>query len=290
MANVSQWSTTAASNNSAPPDGAPEGMAPSAVNNIMRENMAALAKWYQDTEGSLVSAGSGNTFTLTTNNVHASLADQSLQLFRADHANTGAATLTVDGLTAKSIKYPDGTALSANDITTNQMVIVAYNATNDDYRLLSQANAASATARGVVELATDAEAEAEAATDKALVASNLAGIGVWKDSRYFESAEQTPATSNLYTIAHGLGVAPKFVELVAVCKTAEGGYAVNDILHMGSYFNLWDGSAEHRIPVLSDATNVRFKTSSALQFPRFDTTSHFTMTPANWKFKVRAFA
>jgi hypothetical protein len=39
---VSDWSTTAADNDAAPPNGAPEGMAPSAVNDVMRQIMADI--------------------------------------------------------------------------------------------------------------------------------------------------------------------------------------------------------------------------------------------------------
>jgi hypothetical protein len=42
------YSTTAGSNNSAAPNGWPEGMLPSDVNNCAREMMARLAEWYQD--------------------------------------------------------------------------------------------------------------------------------------------------------------------------------------------------------------------------------------------------
>lgn len=40
MSNIKLWSTTPASNNSSPPQGAPEGMAPSTVNDIMRQQMS----------------------------------------------------------------------------------------------------------------------------------------------------------------------------------------------------------------------------------------------------------
>lgn len=50
MSNVEKWSTTAASNNDAPPDGAPEGMNKSDVNDTMRELMAAIRLWYDDPE------------------------------------------------------------------------------------------------------------------------------------------------------------------------------------------------------------------------------------------------
>jgi hypothetical protein len=48
MSDISTWSTTATNNNAAPPDGFPEGMAPSAVNNSCREMMAAIKRWVDD--------------------------------------------------------------------------------------------------------------------------------------------------------------------------------------------------------------------------------------------------
>ena len=137
MADVSQWSTTASSNNSPSPNGAPEGMAPSGVNNVIRENMAAIAKWYSDSDGTLQSTGSSSAYVLTTNSTHAALADQPLMIFRANHASTGASTLNVDSLGAKSIKKYNDVNLSAGDIETGQIVAVVYNATGDEYELIS---------------------------------------------------------------------------------------------------------------------------------------------------------
>lgn len=139
MANVSQWFTTAGGNDTgSTPDYPVEGMAPSTVNDTMREGMAAVARWYQDTDGSLDSAGLNNAYTLTTNSGHAALGDQSFITFRADRANTGAATLNVDSLGAKSIHKDGGDDLAAREIRSGQMVTVVYDATDDDYKLASQ--------------------------------------------------------------------------------------------------------------------------------------------------------
>ena len=138
MSDVSQWSTTAANNNAAPPDGWPESQAPSTVNNCARELMAALAKWYSDTDGSLASGGAANAYTLTTNSTHAVLADMPLVIFRANHACTGAATLAVDGLAAKSIKKNHDAALVSGDIEQNQIVVLVYNTTDDTYEMVSE--------------------------------------------------------------------------------------------------------------------------------------------------------
>lgn len=134
--NVSEWSTAAASNNSAPPNGAPEGMAPSGVNDVIRENMSALARWYSDSDGTLVTAGAGNTYTLTTNSAHTALNDVPLMTFRVDRANTGAATLNVDALGAKSWRA-NGSALESGALIANTIVSVAYNATDDAFDLVN---------------------------------------------------------------------------------------------------------------------------------------------------------
>jgi hypothetical protein len=70
---VREWSTTAASNNDAAPDGFPEGMPPSGVNDSARELMAATKAWYDTTYGrnALINGGfmvaqRGTSFTSTT--------------------------------------------------------------------------------------------------------------------------------------------------------------------------------------------------------------------------------
>lgn len=134
MANISQFSTAAASNNDPSPDGAPEGMAPSGVNDTIRENMAALARWYSDTDGTLVTTGSANVYALTTNNAHAALADQSMIILRANVTNTGASTLNVDTLGAKAIKINHDEDVASGDIEANGIYIAVYNANDDVYQ------------------------------------------------------------------------------------------------------------------------------------------------------------
>lgn len=135
MSNISAWSTTAASNNAAPPNGFPEGQSPSSLNDCARENMAAVSRFYKDTQGTLVSTGSANAYLLTTNNAHATLAAQSLIAFRANFTNTGAATIAVDGLAAKSI-YSQGSAIPAGGIISGATYLLAYNSSADVYEVI----------------------------------------------------------------------------------------------------------------------------------------------------------
>ena len=68
MSDIKFWSTAAASNNASVPNGFPEGMAPSGVNDSAREQMAATRRWYEDAQwtdlGHTPTYVSASTFTL----------------------------------------------------------------------------------------------------------------------------------------------------------------------------------------------------------------------------------
>lgn len=151
--NVSEWSTSAGSNNAAAPNGWPEGMAPSAVNDAARENMAAIARWYKDTSGSLVTAGSATAYTLTTNSAHAALNDQPLIVAEIDEESGTDPTLNVDGLGAKDIVLPDGTNIPAGTLQAGAIAVFAWESDADVYVLLG--GGASGTA-GALDSGTDA--------------------------------------------------------------------------------------------------------------------------------------
>lgn len=137
MSDISQYSTTAANNNSASPNGFPENMAPSGLNDSAREVMRAIAAWYKDLggNGTIVSGGTANAQTLTTTQTHAALDDMGLTVFRAGATNSSSMTMAVDGLTAKAVKL-NGAALSGGEITSGNVYIIAYNSNGDNYDLL----------------------------------------------------------------------------------------------------------------------------------------------------------
>ena len=137
MTNVSQWSTTAASNNSASPDGWPEGMAPSGLNNSARENMAALAKWYGDISGSLTTGGTSTAYTLTTNSSHAALGDIGLLAFEVNQDCGNLPTLNVDSLGAKTLTKGGAAGIRAGELRANHMVLVLYESGNDVFEVLN---------------------------------------------------------------------------------------------------------------------------------------------------------
>lgn len=84
--NIKNWSITPASNNATPPQGAPEGMAPSTVNDIMRQQMSDHRYQWQDAEwfcwGDTLSRASGTTFKVNgTDATSRYLAQRRIKLF-----------------------------------------------------------------------------------------------------------------------------------------------------------------------------------------------------------------
>ena len=182
MSEIQSWSTTAASNNSASPDGWPENMAPSGINNSARENMAAIRRLYGDWNGALASGGSGNAYTLSPNRTISAYAAGVGFVFMANHANTGAATLNVSSLGAKDIRDRNGNALTGSEIAVSGVVDVVYDNSNGYFRATnivansaSSTPSASETVQGIVELATAAEALTGSSTSLALTPGGFAG-------------------------------------------------------------------------------------------------------------------
>jgi hypothetical protein len=132
--NVSAWSTTAASN-----DGADSTIgtvantsAPNVVDDWVRGIMAAVKRYILDTDGGITAGGTANALTITTNRSISSghqAAGFSVR-FKASNTNTGATTVNVDSLGAKSIKRLNGDALSAGDIVSGGIYDLAYDGTN----------------------------------------------------------------------------------------------------------------------------------------------------------------
>lgn len=136
MASIYDWSATAASNTSIGSINWAEGMAPSAVNDSARYEMADVAKWRDFLGGAKISSGT-NTITLTSGLSLSAYAQGQMFAFEAGAANTGAATLNVDSVGAKDIKKFHDVALASGDIEAAGIYLVAYEATADNFQLIS---------------------------------------------------------------------------------------------------------------------------------------------------------
>lgn len=134
----STWSETDASNTTASPDGAPEGMSPGGLNNTMRMFMGAVKRWY-DWTSPATTAGTSTVYTLSYSVAPAALVDgmPHLVLF---HTTSGASpTLNVNTLGAKPLyRYVAGAwsqITTASAIPANFLARIVYNASEGSYRI-----------------------------------------------------------------------------------------------------------------------------------------------------------
>lgn len=127
---ASTWAASDASNNSAPPDGWPAAtMLPSQVSPAARAMMGAIKRWWQRSGPALTSGGTANVQTLSYSVAPTAYVQGDTYTFIAGFTNTGAATLNVNSLGAKSIKV--GAAdVAASQIVAGRVAKVAYDGTN----------------------------------------------------------------------------------------------------------------------------------------------------------------
>jgi hypothetical protein len=131
---VQSWSQTAADNATA--DSAvnwAEGQAPSSVNNSARAEMASVAKYRDDTAGTLTTGGTSTAYTITSNQTFGSLAElDGNELTVKFNATNGASpTLNVDGLGAKALHAFVGAAVPTGALLENSIHRLTYDNSNN---------------------------------------------------------------------------------------------------------------------------------------------------------------
>ena len=139
MAELQDYSTTAASNNSASPAGWPEGMAPSGVNDSDRELAARVARERDDTQGVTAAGGTANALTFAAARDTAAAYTGESITFRASATNTAAATINItpSGGAARGTVaiQTDARALAGGEIRSGGVYTVVYDGTQ--YQLLN---------------------------------------------------------------------------------------------------------------------------------------------------------
>lgn len=128
---VTSWSTSPSSNNAAPPNGWPEGMAAAAVNDTARQMMADLVVEFQtNTVKVLGSVAGTNTITASMTPALTAYVSRMSVIFTPANNNTGATTININSLGAKSIVKGDGTALETGDLQASTAHLLLYDGTN----------------------------------------------------------------------------------------------------------------------------------------------------------------
>lgn len=130
MASIYDWSTTAAANSTADSTiNFAEGMDPGDVNDSARALMARVAQFLDDLGGVATAGGTANAITVTAASAFSALANGLIVAFSAASDNTGATTLSVNGLTAKSVRIITGNgdeALSGGEIQSGGVFLCIY--------------------------------------------------------------------------------------------------------------------------------------------------------------------
>lgn len=109
-----------------------EGQAPSSINDSARNMMAATAKWRDDITGIVATTGSGTAYLISSNQVFASNGEGYTVQFTPGTTNTGAVTLSVDGNTARPLRFLTGVDLPAGVLISGSLYQATYrNATSE---------------------------------------------------------------------------------------------------------------------------------------------------------------
>ena len=126
MSEIREWSVTAAQNNETPPDGFPENMAYSAVNNAAREVMAAIARNYKNNTGELLTTGTSDALVLSPHGPYSTSSDGDRFSMQLHVDVNAAATLQVGTSSAVAIHDRSGEAIAASVLASGDIIDVVY--------------------------------------------------------------------------------------------------------------------------------------------------------------------
>jgi len=223
---IESWSTTASSNNSAAPDGFPEGMAPGDVNDSAREVMAQVRRFAEQQVFSWYGADGGgdDTYTVTPSIAVSAYTTGQLFVVYTPTANTATATLEINSLGAKDIVRLNGATLTDGDFGTAGYAMVTYDGITDRFRLISNiAGSFLVPSNNLSEVTNAATARANISapldvitTEGDLVLGNSSG----EEARLALAASGLVLASNGTTAFWNSPVADKWVQVVHDATTA----------------------------------------------------------------------
>lgn len=117
--------------------------------------------------------GSANTYTVTPSNALPSYVTRMIVVFAPTVANTGASTINISGLGAKSLKSVAGAALANGDLSVGSIYSAIYDGT--DFRLIQ------VTKNYVDQLAMTAALPAQPGTSTRSFLKSVSGSALWDD-------------------------------------------------------------------------------------------------------------
>lgn len=141
---VPNWSTTPASNNAAPPFGFPEGQAPSTFNDGLRQMMADIVVESQKNQVKVLGSvgGTANAITAAMTPTLTAYSAGMIVVLVPAASNSGATTLSVDGLGALPVYKRRGATISPlaeNDLQANVAALAMMSSTLGSWLLINPA-------------------------------------------------------------------------------------------------------------------------------------------------------
>lgn len=135
---VTSWSTSPSSNNSAPPNGWPEGMAAAAVNDTARQMMADLVIEFQRNPVKYLGSVAGtNTITASMTPALTAYSAGMVVVFTPANSCTGATTLNINSLGALDVQKGNAQALVSGDLVAGIPAYLVLDSGADDWILIN---------------------------------------------------------------------------------------------------------------------------------------------------------
>jgi hypothetical protein len=222
---------------------------------VLKYNTTAPAGWArvqtQFTYG--VGAGVANVYTLTLTpaspGVNQAYRTGVSYVFVGPILNTGASTLSVDGLAVKAITKFGTVPLAAGDIRAGQVCVVVYDGTR--FQLLNPGNVSP----GI---------------DRQFLRTNATPATVWESGYFTDEANwaPVPAAAAQVTFNHGLGMDPLAWSIGLICSDVGGdvGYSKYDYVPASAV--AWSNSNnESAMGCFSNSTQlgfIRYNTAAGL--------------------------
>lgn len=140
-------------------------------------------------------------------------------------------------------------------------------------------------ARGTIEIATQAEILSGSSNVLAMTPGRFRGSMLISGG--FQSTDQTITNAGALTLAHGLGVVPKIIQVALVCQTGELGYTAGDVVFINAHTISYNNN--YGQVVVPDATNLNIRFGSAgYVIMNKGTGAQAVMTNGNWKARFYA--
>lgn len=145
-AEINDLNTTDASNTAR----FPENMAPSAVNDAARALEGIIARGLRDTvDGYVLTTGTSSALLVAANRTLTAYYDGLTQTVEWHTTPNASATVNLDSVGAKSLVWPNGTAVAANELISGARSIIQYRSATDKFQVLTLQGAAPTISSGI---------------------------------------------------------------------------------------------------------------------------------------------